>query len=183
MDEEPDRAKKHLHPLRHCAAPFKPSVSSNERHPRITEPAMQVLDGPLYLHQLEINTKNVHDGEVWHWHQDYRTWFEDGGMPKPRIINAALLLDGVTEFSGPTMFVPSNQKFRMILSDKIFDHIPEYGNPQKVRWAVHKTMRPLTASSASTASSPQKGPPAPSPYSTAVSYTARTQTCRPGSAR
>ena len=50
--------------------------------------------------------KNAHDGEVWHWHQNYRTRFEDDGMPEPHVINAALFLDDVTEFNGPTMFVP-----------------------------------------------------------------------------
>jgi len=76
------------------------------RHSRIIEPAMQVLGGPVYLHQFKINTKNAHDGEVWHWHQNYRTRFEDDGMPEPHVINAALFLDDVTEFNGPTMFVP-----------------------------------------------------------------------------
>ena len=97
------------------------------QHPRIIEPAMQTLGGPVYLHQFKINTKNAHDGEIWHWHQDYRTWFEDDGMPEPRVINAALFLDDVTEFNGPTMFVPGTNKLGMIPSDKNFDRIPEYG--------------------------------------------------------
>ena len=97
------------------------------QHPRIIEPAMQTLGGPVYLHQIKINTKNAHDGEIWHWHQDYRTWFEDDGMPEPRVINAALFLDDVTEFNGPTMFVPGTHKLGMIPSDKNFDPIPEYG--------------------------------------------------------
>ena len=96
-------------------------------HPRIIEPAMQVLGGPVFLHQFKINTKNAHDGEVWHWHQDYRTWFEDDGMPEPHVINAALFLDDVTEFNGPTMFVPGTHKLGMIPSDRNFDRIPEYG--------------------------------------------------------
>jgi len=97
------------------------------QHPRIIEPAMQTLGGPVYLHQFKISTKNAHDGEIWHWHQDYRTWFEDDGMPEPRVINAALFLDDVTEFNGPTMFVPGTHKLGMIPSDKNFDRIPEYG--------------------------------------------------------
>lgn len=97
------------------------------RHPRIIEPAMQILDGPVYLHQFKVNTKNAHDGEVWHWHQDYRTWYEDDGMPAPTVINAALFLNDVTEFNGPTMFVPGTHKLGMIESDKTFDRIPEYG--------------------------------------------------------
>ena len=97
------------------------------QHPRIIEPAMQTLGGPVYLHQFKINTKNAHDGEIWHWHQDYRTWFEDDGMPEPRVINAALFLDDVTEFNGPTMFIPGTHKLGMIPSDKNFDRIPGYG--------------------------------------------------------
>ena len=101
------------------------------QHPRIIEPAMQTLGGPVYLHQFKINTKNAHDGEIWHWHQDYHTWFEDDGMPEPRVINAALFLDDVTEFNGPTMFVPGTHKLGMIPSDKNFDRIPEYGRLAK----------------------------------------------------
>ena len=96
-------------------------------HPRIIEPAMQYLGGPVYLHQFKVNTKNAHDGEIWHWHQDYRTWFEDDGMPEPNIINAALFLDDVTEFNGPIMFVVGSHKLGMIPSDKTFQRIPEYG--------------------------------------------------------
>ncbi len=97
------------------------------RHPRIIEPAMQFLGGPVYLHQFKINTKNAHDGEVWHWHQDYRTWFEDDGMPEPCVINAALFLDDVTEFNGPTMFLPGSHKRGMIPADKTFERVPGYG--------------------------------------------------------
>ena len=97
------------------------------RHPRIIEPAAQCLGGPVYLHQFKINTKNAHDGEIWHWHQDYRTWFEDDGMQEPHFINAALFLDDVTEFNGPTMFVPGPHKLGMIPSNKSFNRIPEYG--------------------------------------------------------
>ena len=97
------------------------------RHPRIIEPAAQCLGGPVYLHQFKINTKNAHNGEIRHWKQDYRTWFEDDGMPEPHVINAALFLDDVTEFNGPTTFVPGTHKLGMIPSDKSFNRIPEYG--------------------------------------------------------
>ena len=48
-------------------------------------------------------------------------------MPEPHVINAALFLDDVTEFNGPTMFVPGTHKLGMIPSDKSFNRIPEYG--------------------------------------------------------
>lgn len=96
-------------------------------HPRIIRPAMQYLNGPVYLHQFKINTKNAHDGEIWHWHQDYRTWFEDDGMPESNVINAALFLDDVTEFNGPTMFIVGSHKLGMIPADRPFERIPNYG--------------------------------------------------------
>ena len=43
-------------------------------HPRLLEPVMQLLDGPVYLHQYKVNAKAAFDGEVWQWHQDYGTW-------------------------------------------------------------------------------------------------------------
>ena len=48
-------------------------------------------------------------------------------MPEPHVINAALFLDDVTKFNGPTMFVPGTHILGMIPSDKNFDRIPEYG--------------------------------------------------------
>lgn len=97
------------------------------RHPRLIEPARQVLGGPVYLHQFKINAKRAHDGEIWHWHQDYRTWYEDDGMPRPDIINAALFLDDVTEFNGPMMFIPGSHKAGRREATRTFDRIPDYG--------------------------------------------------------
>ena len=97
------------------------------RHPRLIEPARQVLGGPVYLHQFKINAKRAHDGEIWHWHQDYRTWYEDDGMPRPDIINAAVFLDDVTEFNGPMMFIPGSHKAGRREATRVFDRIPDYG--------------------------------------------------------
>ena len=45
-------------------------------------------------------------------------------MPEPHVINASLLLDDMTKFNGPTMFVPGTHILGMIPSDKNFDRIP-----------------------------------------------------------
>ena len=45
------------------------------RHFRLIEPARQALGGPVYLHQFKIYAKHAHDGEIWYWHQDYRTCY------------------------------------------------------------------------------------------------------------
>lgn len=79
-------------------------------HPRLVEPVMQLLDGPVYLHQYKVNAKAAFDGEVWQWHQDYGTWSRDDLMPEPRAMNIALFLDAVTEFNGPLMFIPGSHK-------------------------------------------------------------------------
>jgi len=80
------------------------------RHPRLIEPAMQVLEEPVYMHQFKINGKMAFDGDVWQWHQDFGTWKNDDDMPGPRAMNVAIFLDEVNEFNGPLMFIPGSHK-------------------------------------------------------------------------
>ncbi len=77
-------------------------------HPRLVEPVMQLLDGPVYMHQFKVNAKAAFDGEVWQWHQDFGTWHRDDGMPEPRAMNIALFLDEVSAVNGPLMFIPQS---------------------------------------------------------------------------
>ena len=79
-------------------------------HPRLIEPAMQLLGGPVYIHQFKVNAKAAFDGDVWQWHQDYGTWARDDLMPESRAMNLALFLDDVTEFNGPLLFIPRSHK-------------------------------------------------------------------------
>ena len=97
------------------------------RHPRLIEPARQILGGTVYLHQFKVNAKEAQDGEIWHWHQDYRTWYEDDGMPEPAVINAALFLDEVNEFNGPMMFIPGSHANGRLEADQDFERVPGYG--------------------------------------------------------
>ena len=79
-------------------------------HPRLINPVMQLLDGPVYMHQYKINGKAAFNGDVWQWHQDYGTWARDDRMPEPRAMNVALFLDEVTEFNGPLYLIPKSHK-------------------------------------------------------------------------
>ncbi|NIA68252.1 proline hydroxylase [Pelagibius litoralis] len=79
-------------------------------HPRLVEPVMQLLDGPVYLHQYKVNAKAAFDGDVWQWHQDYGTWARDDAMPEARAMNIAVFVDDVTPVSGPLMFIPRSHK-------------------------------------------------------------------------
>ncbi|HSR72641.1 MAG TPA: phytanoyl-CoA dioxygenase family protein [Kiloniellales bacterium] len=79
-------------------------------HPRLIEPVVQLLGGPVYIHQFKINGKEAFDGDVWQWHQDYGTWARDDLMPEPRAMNVALFLDEVTEFNGPLWLIAGSHK-------------------------------------------------------------------------
>ena len=79
-------------------------------HPRLLDPVMQLVDGPVYMHQFKINGKAAFDGDVWQWHQDYGVWSRDDQMPECRAMNIALFLEDVTEFNGALMFIPASHK-------------------------------------------------------------------------
>ncbi len=83
-------------------------------HPRLIEPVMQILGGPVYMHQFKVNAKAAFDGEVWQWHQDYGTWRRDDHMPEARAMNIAVFLDPVTAANGPLMFIPGSHKLGVL---------------------------------------------------------------------
>jgi ectoine hydroxylase len=83
-------------------------------HPRLIEPVMQLLDGPVYMHQYKVNAKAAFDGDVWQWHQDYGTWARDDKMPEPRAMNIAVFLDDVTAANGPLLFLPGSHKHGVV---------------------------------------------------------------------
>src|SRR5437868_11637320 len=51
------------------------------RHPRLIEPAFQLLGDQLYVQQVKINTKAAFEGEVWQWHYDFATHHAEAGLP------------------------------------------------------------------------------------------------------
>ena len=84
------------------------------RHPRLIGPVMQLLDGPVYMHQYKVNAKAAFDGEVWQWHQDYGTWRRDDEMPEPRAMNIAVFVDDVTAANGPLLFIPGSHRHGVV---------------------------------------------------------------------
>ncbi len=93
-----------------AAHTFNEAFARLGRHPRLINPVMQLLGGPVYMHQYKINAKAAFDGDVWQWHQDYGTWAADDLMPEPRAMNIAVFLDDVSEFNGPLMFIPKSHQ-------------------------------------------------------------------------
>ena len=76
------------------------------RHPRLIGPVMQLLDGPVYMHQYKINAKAAFDGDVWQWHQDFGTWKRDDDMPEPRAMNTAMFIARGSGMSSSRFQVP-----------------------------------------------------------------------------
>jgi len=84
------------------------------RHPRILDPAEQMLQGQVYVHQFKLNGKAAFDGDVWQWHQDYGTWRRDDDMPDANAMNLAVFLDEVNEFNGPLYLIPKSHKLGVL---------------------------------------------------------------------
>jgi hypothetical protein len=80
------------------------------RLPRLLDPARRLLEDEVYVHQFKINAKMALVGEVWEWHQDYRFWRDEDGMPSPEAVTAAIFMDQVDEFNGPLMLVPGSHR-------------------------------------------------------------------------
>lgn len=78
------------------------------RHPRLVEPAMQILGEAVYVQQVKVNVKAAFSGEVWQWHYDFATHHEEDGVPKPLALNLHVFLDDVSEFNGPLWFIPGS---------------------------------------------------------------------------
>lgn len=88
--------------------------ASHTRHPvfhrlvrqdRLLGPVRQLLAAEVYVYQLKVNAKNAFVGAAWAWHQDYVVWRYADNLPTPAAVNVALLLDDITEFNGPLIFL------------------------------------------------------------------------------
>lgn len=81
------------------------------RHPRWIEPAKQILESDVYIHQLRINPKMPFEGEAFWWHQDFATWHFEDGMPTSNALMIAVFMDDIFETNGPLMVIPGSHKY------------------------------------------------------------------------
>jgi hypothetical protein len=79
-------------------------------HPRLLEPVTQLLQSDVYVYQFKINLKSAFEGESWPWHQDFKHWYEEDGLPEPRALSVGVYLDDVTSFNGPLFVVPGSHR-------------------------------------------------------------------------
>ena len=80
------------------------------RHPRLVEPARQLLGDDLYIQQVKVNAKEAFSGDVWQWHYDFATHHSEDGVPEPLALNLHILLDEVNEFNGPLVFIRGSHR-------------------------------------------------------------------------
>jgi len=88
-----------------------PAFAKLVRHPRLIEPATQILgDDNLYVQQVKVNVKAAFEGEAWQWHYDFATHHHEDGVDAPLALNLHIFLDDVTEFNGPLHFIRGSHK-------------------------------------------------------------------------
>lgn len=97
---------------------------------KLVEPAQQILDSEVYIHQTKINFKKAMRGNWWEWHQDYPYWKTEDGMTSPRVVSIMLYLDDATEFNGPLLVVPGSHKHGIVE----FDDKQNVKTEQKALW-------------------------------------------------
>ena len=102
------------------------------RHPKIVEPAMQIIRSKVYVYQFKINAKAAFGGDVWEWHQDYIFWLKEDSLPAARVTNAVIFLDEVNEFNGPMFLIPGSHKEGVIdVAARREAELSRNGNGQK----------------------------------------------------
>jgi ectoine hydroxylase len=87
-----------------------PVYANLVRHPRLIEPAFQIIGDQLYVQQVKVNVKAAFEGEVWQWHYDFATHHHEDGVPQPLALNLHVFLDEVSEFNGPLYFIPGSHR-------------------------------------------------------------------------
>lgn len=78
------------------------------RDSRLAGIAMQLLGGPVYVHQSRANLKPGFDGREFYWHSDFETWHVEDGMPRMRALSCSISLTENTPFNGPLMVIPGS---------------------------------------------------------------------------
>lgn len=83
---------------------------------RVLDPVMQLLGQDVYLFQSRLNFKVAFEGDVFQWHQDYASWYQDGA---PRggqrdMLTVLIMLDDTAPDNGPLRFIPGSHAGGMI---------------------------------------------------------------------
>lgn len=81
------------------------------RSHKILDNVMQILGGPVYLHQSRINIKPAFKGRSFPWHSDFETWHVEDGLPRMRALSCSVFLTQNNSFNGPLFAIPGSHKY------------------------------------------------------------------------
>ncbi len=81
------------------------------RSNRLLDIVMQLLGGPVYLHQSRINIKPAFRGKSFPWHSDFETWHVEDGLPRIRCLSCSIFLTGNTPYNGPLFVIPGSHQY------------------------------------------------------------------------
>jgi ectoine hydroxylase len=98
------------------------------RHPRLVEPAEQLLESKIYIHQTRLVLKEglkTSPSKGYPWHQDYSTFLRLDGMLEPRAVVIAVFLDDVTPCNAPLMLIPGSHKKGLVTNHTAPDPDPK----------------------------------------------------------
>ena len=98
----------------HGAHDYDKTFSVLCKHPRLIEPAEQLLDDKVYMHQSRLNFNYGFGTGGFYWHQDYATWKEIDGLPEARALMIAIFIDDVSPVNGPLMFIPGSHLYGVL---------------------------------------------------------------------
>ena len=114
---------------------FDERMKSLTRHPAIVEPAEQLLEHQVFVHQSRINIKQT-GGSIVEWHQDFGTYHRVDGIPDSRGIMIAVFLDDVTACNAPVLAIPGSHKEGILSSARIDATVSDHETTSKYRYDI-----------------------------------------------
>ncbi|MGH1492378.1 MAG: phytanoyl-CoA dioxygenase family protein [Acidimicrobiales bacterium] len=114
---------------------FDERLGALTRHPAIVEPARQLLDNDVFVHQSRINMKQT-NGSIVAWHQDFGTYHRVDGVPEPRGIMIAVFVDDVSITNAPLLAVPGSHTEGLVSTAQVDPDSPDHETVSKYRYDI-----------------------------------------------
>ena len=121
-----------------------PRLQALTHHPKLVEPAEQLLGSKFFVHQSRVNVKNMGTSIV-KWHQDFGTYHRVDGLPDPRGIMIAVFLDDITPCNAPLLAIPGSHKHGLVSKAYTDESSEDFSTVAKYRYDIpDETLAELT---------------------------------------
>ena len=114
---------------------FDERLGELTRHPAIVDSSAQLLDHDVFVHQSRINWKQT-NGSIVEWHQDFGTYHRVDGVPEPRGIMIAVLLDDLTATNAPLLAVPGSHQGGLVSEAQVDPSSPDFESVSRYRYDI-----------------------------------------------